>query len=557
MSEEPSLPPLPAPPVNWDPNTHTITRKRTHDRDQVLAPLTFSNSSDPAIFSSDDDPDVENYIDGHRHKRRYVGSWFNQIPASSDSTFSEDMHPSLKPRRTFLRQSDSGVWMGSDISDDADFDDGFVADIPVPRRPNLWEIRSRLRHARPIAPLSHTNSVIWNAIQAAVDVPAPLVDLSNCNIDKISNVAISQLSLLNTYPLITQSHPFSPIEPQKPYVELYLSNNPLRRIPAPLFNLDNLTVLSLRHTKITELPPTIANLRNLVLLNLSMTRLRYLPSELLDLFKYPGHLRTLTIHPNSFYSPDHLEPGFTDRDVWDDSFRDKVVFSEDFTGLNGQTIRLWVSEEDDHRFGQGPGKDGLCLMRARALARSPVQYSDSRGSVVSKFRLPQPGKGSGLNIQTEDMSLAPSLPKFRRKAGTPSRVPSLFDLTLRSCAKTGQLRNLASYLPERAPQHFREIFDDIADRCEGDGNDGDIPCSVCGRRVMAPLAQWIEWWELSKSSSYKPITVPTPISAVDEEKAVPFMRRACSWKCLPKPMQAGETLSGTIRVCELSALSTA
>lgn len=76
----------------------------------------LSMSSDPAIFSSDDDPSVDNYVGGRRRKKQYVGSWFHshELPAA-------EVTPARPPvKRTLTRQMDSGVWMGSDISDDLD-----------------------------------------------------------------------------------------------------------------------------------------------------------------------------------------------------------------------------------------------------------------------------------------------------------------------------------------------------------------------------------------------------------------------------------------------------
>ena len=114
MAEEPTLPKLPA--VSWDFETETFnnTRKRARNRGEPSAPPNFTNSSDPAVFSSDDDPQLENYTQGRHRKKRYIGSWFQQNLASSDSTFGESVQPAPKANRTLERQFDSGVWMGSE-----------------------------------------------------------------------------------------------------------------------------------------------------------------------------------------------------------------------------------------------------------------------------------------------------------------------------------------------------------------------------------------------------------------------------------------------------------
>lgn len=64
---------------------------------------------------------------------------------------------------------------------------------------------------------------------------------------------------------------------------LYLSNNLFRAFPAPILELSNLRLLSLRQNKLTRLPPGIRNLVKLETLNVSGNRLQYLPIEVLDL----------------------------------------------------------------------------------------------------------------------------------------------------------------------------------------------------------------------------------------------------------------------------------
>jgi hypothetical protein len=64
-------------------------------------------SSDPPFFSSDPlDASVENYVEKPR-KRQYRGTWWGQREKRQHLT-----------GRTFVRNLDSGVWMGSDTSDD-------------------------------------------------------------------------------------------------------------------------------------------------------------------------------------------------------------------------------------------------------------------------------------------------------------------------------------------------------------------------------------------------------------------------------------------------------
>lgn len=98
---------LPPRPSIW------FTRKRTHtDYDDD----TTTTSSDPALFSSDEHaPDAENYASGKRKKYTYQGSWWDH----------RRIKTSNPKKREFRRNFDSGVFMGSETSDEALSSDSF------------------------------------------------------------------------------------------------------------------------------------------------------------------------------------------------------------------------------------------------------------------------------------------------------------------------------------------------------------------------------------------------------------------------------------------------
>jgi hypothetical protein len=119
MAGEPSLPSLPS---GLAPSFYNNTGRGKRAR-LSSAPI----SSDPPLFSSDDDPSAENYEDPkRRQKMRYRGPWYKQEPDNSASNQGE-----RKGKRTLERQFDSGVWLGSDSTDeDADYD--FLKGATVP-----------------------------------------------------------------------------------------------------------------------------------------------------------------------------------------------------------------------------------------------------------------------------------------------------------------------------------------------------------------------------------------------------------------------------------------
>ncbi len=171
MAEEPTLPRLPAVTWNFESQSFNNTRKRARDGANTLPSPQFSTSSDPAVFSSDDDPHVDNYVHGRHRKKRYIGSWYQQHPASSDSAFHEEARPlPKKAQRTFQRQFDSGVWMGSDGFTD---DDTIIEPEPS-AQPGL----PQLCHARVKVALSQAEEFARLKIREAIDSGNEVIDLS-------------------------------------------------------------------------------------------------------------------------------------------------------------------------------------------------------------------------------------------------------------------------------------------------------------------------------------------------------------------------------------------
>lgn len=115
----------------------------------------------------------------------------------------------------------------------------------------------------------------------------------------LSNETIRPLSAFTRLPPVIEDV-FEKLEPR---LKIFLASNNLTTLPEELFNLDRLTVLSLRGNKIYELPSAIGRLRKLRELNLSQNGLQHLPYEILDLFSIDSRLESFQIHPNQFYEP--------------------------------------------------------------------------------------------------------------------------------------------------------------------------------------------------------------------------------------------------------------
>ncbi|KAF5316599.1 hypothetical protein D9619_006264 [Psilocybe cf. subviscida] len=79
-------------------------------------------------------------------------------------------------------------------------------------------------------------------------------------------------------------------------MDLLLGQNSITKLPAELWGLQSLTLLSLRNNNITYLPPQIAQLTELVELNVAHNKLRFIPAELLSMKK----LKKPFLFPNPY-----------------------------------------------------------------------------------------------------------------------------------------------------------------------------------------------------------------------------------------------------------------
>lgn len=569
--------------------------------------LMLNNSSDPAVFSSDDDPALDNYAPdpatgGHtRKKKRYVGAWFAQHPASTDSTFDGGEHtgyrdgqggdqgdeedgplPNMRQRspvrlrqanlpiissplrpqakRAFERQFDSGIYMDRDGAGlksaraaerpEANGDeDGTMDEDEMARRamesspppPSQTSESSQLSLAPPPQPpadtdfpppaprqrrvfqrvsslaVDHAERKARALIQECIEQGNEKVSLIGLGLNNLLNATIEPLSGLVPFPLVTEDVAF---EQKDTELKLFLSSNSLSRLPGAIFNIEHLTVLSLRGNRLTEIPPAIGKLKNLRSLNVSLNRLRYLPAELLPLLRARGQggkLDELLAFPNSFYSHEEHEDSNTPSNVPD---------REDWS--------------------------------ACCVARSPVCYKDSYGIVHSEFNLHE--VADVLPVMAKGVSPTPpslARPIFSRNESSsgsldpneppPSRVPTLLEVALKACYSAPQLAQLANMLPDDAPEHIRRQLEKTVSLRES----GGCTCCVCDKPdvpLVSPMTEWIEWWlmgmgdrvDVHDSFNDRHLNpnggTPSARSTglmIDRTLLLPFAFRGCSWKCVP------------------------
>ncbi|KFX89712.1 hypothetical protein V490_06843 [Pseudogymnoascus sp. VKM F-3557] len=409
MADEPSLPSLPAGVVP------------SFSRPGKRARLSFASapaSSDPPLFSSDDDPSAENYSDPkRRQKMRYRGPWYKQEP---DNSSSHQQQGERKGKRTLERQFDSGVWLGSDSADeDADCDFGKGGEVPsflgnsalirgLPMAVRPSPLRSRV-----IIPSSEHptfEDLARLEIQQCLEDGKEHVDLSGRGLEVLSNAAIRPLASFSSVPTLTQGT----YQTLLPRLRIFLARNELKRLPGEICNLENLSVLSVRSNELEELPAAISRLRRLTELNAANNALRWLPFELLELLSCPSRIRILHLHPNPFIEPSESEGG--------------IVPAPPVEAINdGRTWGSKTCDNPEHDHARHSG------WRRRFKCRSQVKFFDSYGTPV---------KGPTA------LSARPV-----------SKTPSLLELCVKTWADTPNMPNLSEYTSRPYPEKLQHLLD--------------------------------------------------------------------------------------------------
>ncbi|KAH6854894.1 hypothetical protein B0I37DRAFT_350152 [Chaetomium sp. MPI-CAGE-AT-0009] len=534
MADEPTLPTLP-PPLPVDDR-----RKRRRKADSP--PTQSSTSSDPAFFSSDDDPALDNYHHGRR-KKRYVGTWFDQQPASSDSAMGEETLPSYPPprrnrppqpkKREFRRQLDSGVWMGTEGSI-TDTDDSFDLEPAAAKFP---VVSPRTKAPMPVPPtFSPQELEAQRTARTCVEHGTEQVDLSSLSLETISPEVVKLISEISPIPTVTRDVAF---EQRDPEIQLFLSQNLFRSFPTAILNLEHLTLLSLRANDLDQIPPAIGRLTNLEALNLGQNFIRVFPGEMLDLLCRGSKLRNLGFQPNRFWQPDTaIAPA--------DAVATTTARSDEYDRLtypNRPTTKL---------------ESTWSGITTKLHSRSPVQFMDSTHQTLSRFALPDVPGARGAPIELESLtSLAVPkefAPQLRQSTPSTSKVfnpkgaRSLFELALRAGVTSQQVEEVRAWArhAEDVPTHFSPVVE----RAVKIHREGGVRCAVCRRDTLIPMAQWIEFRRIGRTTvtvgaDGEEVEKFTELGGAGEELPVPFLMVGCSWSCIPAKLEKEVVVTGT------------
>ncbi|KAL8896838.1 MAG: hypothetical protein Q9207_007512 [Kuettlingeria erythrocarpa] len=456
----------------------------------------IGSSSDTPVFSSDDlPPSVENYFD-HRQKRQRRGPWWQH---ADDEGFRVTRH---KSRRTFKRNFDSGVWMGSDSSND-----GFGPLIPETKSDEESLLDLALRtfeepHAfnGPVFPYWEDQppdlESFWQLqeemhkkVEDCMNNGADTIDLSHAGLTRLARSTLAQLQFYVAEFKISPSMG----EPLTPSLKLFLANNQFTRIPGQLLRLETLTVLSLRGNNLTELPPAINSLINLDELNVGSNKLRWLPYEIRDLLD--RRLRLFGFFPNPFIRP-------MPKLGYDARMPSPRLPSEDWKFDHP----LWSTKP------------------ALLNSNGTLTYESRPSPTMSPDYWPPGGVIIANNIDREGAEHAP-------------RVPSLLETCLRNLRYSPQLGQLPFLLPKDAPPSLDSLLKHTWHVTEAGGQ----RCTICNTPFIVPRTEWLEWWQLT-GMSHAPLRAPlqATLEAIGFKKRmmiglpVPLLRRGCSWRCVPE-----------------------
>lgn len=488
--DPPSSPPL-LPTISSIAFTANAGRKRPHsDYGSLSSDPLFSEDASEYDFREDDEQP--------RRKRMVKGPWWSVGRREGQS-----LRKSMVKKEGF-RNADSGVWMGSDDSMDS-----FVSEksrIELPVRDEAGKQR------RPIGSAGEDpETFAAKVVQRCVENGREIIDLSDIGLTRISNNALSPLHQMikHVHDDLTQPPSEDLFAPLTPSIQLFLYSNSLTSLPSELFQLENVTVLSLRNNNLQAIPPTITRLPKLAELNIAGNQLTNLPWEMLDILRSTTDACQVSLRPNPFRVP-KLETdlevameGDLDSDIHPDLGASKISRQLEANFLTGRR-KLNGGDEDATPKKKRDAREQLIF-----IAPSRILYMDSDGSVMR----PQLVAGTSGENAWEAPVLEPQHPPATEAS---TRAPSLFELALRSAQLNYDLRDVTTTLPSTTPPTISRALEQAARGVEY----GNECCSTCNKRFVIPRAEWLEYW--FHGHDYYDLS---------EERILPFKRKACSWAC--------------------------
>lgn len=347
------------------------------------------------------------------------------------------------------------------------------------------------------------------------------------------------ISDISPIPTVTRDVAF---EQRDPKIQLFLSMNRLRSFPSEVLKLEHLTLLSLRANDIDKIPPAIGKLTKLEALNLGQNFIRVFPGELLNLLRPGSKLLALSFQPNRFWEPDTAN-------ATADAVATTTARSDQYDNLTYPKRSATPTTKIESSWSG---------VTTKLHSRSPVQFMDSTGQTLSRFALPDIPGARGAPIELEALTSLATPKEFvagqRRSAAPTSNVynprgaRSLFELALRAGVTSKQVEEVRAWARygDDVPTHFSPVVE----KAVKIHREGGVRCAVCGRDTLIPMAQWIEFRRIGRTT----VTVGeggeqverfTELGGAGEELPVPFLMVGCSWSCIPAKLENEVLETGT------------
>lgn len=358
-------------------------------------------------------------------------------------------------------------------------------------------------------------------------LPTPILNIAKAksilrsrSLTVISNASLRPLASFACIPRVPSINEgiFSPLIP---HLKIFLSSNLLTSLPGQLFDLENLSVLSLRGNLLQEMPSAIGNLRSLTELNLSQNSLRYLPYEILNLFANGSQLRSFQIHPNPFLTPSSSSDSRTKNLTTDEATEGDFAQTKGMATSQPQWNLKFRGRTETRYF----AIDGNLLRGPAFPGDLSEQATTFSGAENDADTTPGETRNSVPLLDAPDFPPSPD-------AGYISRAPSLLEVSLNACSQSLQLPYLQALLPDDAPEIMHTLLSKVATIKASGGN----KCTICGRNFIIPRTEWIEWWGITRLADDHglPNASIRPENSRDViESTVPLIRRGCSWLCWP------------------------
>ncbi|KJX93812.1 leucine rich repeat domain protein [Zymoseptoria brevis] len=479
-----------------------------HGRKRQLSEYDSNLSSDP-LFSDDttDNEDLAAY-DRPRRKRMIQGPWYS-MGKRPVRDVQEAMYATPKGH---LHIADSGVFMGSDGSEESS-----TILLQSQQKLQALHVRERAEDA------TTGERAAERIVNACVEDGKETIDLSHLDLEKLSSETLRPLHTLTRHTHVNHTQP--PSEDQfssfTPSIQLYLASNKLSVLPAELFRLQHIAVLSLRNNQLTEIPSAIHRL-SLKELNIAGNQIRHLPWELLDLLNGKGEAKKVYIRPNPLLEPTTIAGPSTLPNTLAGNEAEglaalQISSADDFEAVrqrsvSGETMDLRTELEMRLSLGRIRRSRSLgtasfthgerTLMREEFiyLASSAVHYFHVDGQPWRKRAEPDEAYPARLC----DVETAPC---------SASNAPSLFELVL----KCAQVEYDVFNLPDDLPMAARTALETAAERLDF----GNQACSTCGKAFVIPRAEWVEYWFVGSPSQ----------AGLTQDSVLPFLRKVCSWTC--------------------------